>query len=82
MDAFFPTFDGFLVRSQGRSMLQGLVKCYACIKVPQKSQFSDFCGSRSTNLSYKSLTCHEGFFYLKNKISFAEETIGNIWGKT
>ena len=59
-------------------MLQGLVRCYACIKFPEKSRFSDSCGSRSTNLPYKSLTCHEGFFYLKNKIGFAEETIGYI----
>ena len=35
-------------------MLQGLVRCYACIKVPEKSRFSDSCGSRSMNLPYKS----------------------------
>ena len=37
-------------------MLQGLLikRCYACIKVPEKSPFSDSCGSRSTNLPYKS----------------------------
>ena len=56
-----------------------------CIKVPEKSPFSESCGSRSTNLPYKSLTCHDschkGFFYLKNKISFVEETIGNISGE-
>ena len=57
-------------------MLQGLLRCYACIKVPEKSRFSDYCGSRSTNLPYKSLTCG-GIFYLKNKIGFGEETIGN-----
>ena len=59
-------------------MLQGLLRCYACIKVPVKSRFPDSCGSRSTKLPYKSLTCNEGFFYLKNKIGFAAETIGNI----
>ena len=59
-------------------MLQGLVRCYASIKFPEKSRFSDSCGSRSTNLPCKSLTRHKGFFYLENKIGFAEETIGNI----
>ena len=55
----------------GPFLLQGLFsslsikRCYACIKVPEKSQSSDSCGF--TNLLYYSLKCHDG------DLLFAEE---------
>ena len=50
-------------------------RCYHKYKGSEKSQFSDSCGF--TNLLYKSLKCHEAYFFERIK-QLAEEAIGNI----
>ena len=77
MDSFFPTFDRFLAPSCWKDyFLENEMLCK--YKGSEKSQSSDSYGF--TNLLYKSLKCHEAYFFERIK-QLAEEGIGNIEGE-
>ena len=76
MDSFFPIFDSFLVSSCWKDYFLKLMCCARRYKLgSEKSQSSDCCGF--TNLLYKSLKCHEAYFFERIK-QLAEEAISNI----
>ena len=61
-----------------RNSIVYLKRCFACVKVREKSQLSDSCSF--TNLLYRSLKCHEGALFERiNSILERRRSVGNIY---